>query len=136
MFKPLITPVKVIWSREEDIRQGKYCQACVSQFKAGFTVNPDGLKAQMEGGIIFGLTAALYGEISINEGQVVESNFHDYKMLRMNESTAIQISIINSGEALGGAGEAVTPPITPAVANAVFSLTGNRLISMPLSRII
>lgn len=101
---------------------------------AGFAVNPDGLVAQMESGIVYGLTAALYGEITIQDGHVAQSNFHDYPMLRMDEAPVIDTVIVDSGEALGGAGEPSTPPIAPAVANAVYAATGKRIRRLPISR--
>jgi isoquinoline 1-oxidoreductase beta subunit len=101
---------------------------------AGFAVSPDGLKAQMESGVIYGLTAALYGEITIQDGAATQSNFHDYRMLRMNESPIIETHIINSGEAWGGAGEPGTPGVAPALVNAVFNATGLRIRELPLSK--
>lgn len=98
----------------------------------GIAVNPDGVIAQIEGGIIFGLTAALYGEISIEKGLVQQSNFHDYRMLRMNEAPKIEVYIVPSSEKMGGAGEPGVPPIAPALANAIFSATGQRLRNLPL----
>lgn len=97
----------------------------------GRVINPDTLMAQMESGIIFGLSAALYGEITIENGRVVQENFPDYEMVRMAQAPDIVVHIIESGEALGGAGEPGTPPIAPALANAVFALTGKRLRSLP-----
>jgi isoquinoline 1-oxidoreductase beta subunit len=99
---------------------------------AGFAMHPDGIRAQMESGIIFGLTAALYGEISIRRGAVAQSNFHDYPMLRMNESPEIETYIINSGEKVGGAGEPGTPAIAPALVNAIFNATGKRIRELPV----
>ncbi len=101
---------------------------------AGLAINPDGLIAQMESGIVYGLTAALYGQITIRDGAVAQSNFHDYPMLRIDAMPAIETVIVNSGEALGGAGEPSTPPIAPAVANAVYAATGQRIRRLPLSR--
>lgn len=107
-----------------------YCAA-----DPGYAMSTDGFKAQMESGIIYGLTAALYGEINIKDGAVVESNFHNYKMLRMNESPGIEIEIINSDDtSLGGGGEPGTPPIAPALSNAIFAITGNRIRSLPISK--
>lgn len=107
-----------------------YCAA-----DPGYAMSTDGFKAQMESGIIYGLTAALYGEINIKDGAVVESNFHNYKMLRMNESPSIEIEIINSDDtSLGGGGEPGTPPIAPALSNAIFAITGNRIRSLPISK--
>lgn len=99
---------------------------------AGYAVSPDGLTAQMESGVVFGLTAALYGEISIEGGAVKQSNFHDYPMVRMREAPPIETHIINSGEAWGGAGEPGTPGIAPALVNAVFDATGIRVRELPL----
>ncbi|MFK8041823.1 molybdopterin cofactor-binding domain-containing protein, partial [Congregibacter sp.] len=101
---------------------------------AGFAVSPDGLTAQMESGVNYGLTAALYGEINIENGAVKQSNFHDYLMVRMNESPLIETHIINSGESWGGAGEPGTPGIAPALVNAVFDATGLRVRELPLSK--
>jgi len=98
----------------------------------GLAVNPDGVVAQMEGSIIFGLTAALYGEITLEQGRVKQSNFHDYQMLRMNEAPVIEVYIVPGGEKIGGAGEPGVPPVAPALANAIFAATGKRLRSLPL----
>jgi isoquinoline 1-oxidoreductase beta subunit len=99
----------------------------------GYAMNPDGFIAQIESGIIYGLTAALYGDITIEDGAVVQSNFHDYPMLRMNEAPDISVEIINSGAKVGGGGEPGTPPIAPALANAVFAATGVRVRSQPIA---
>jgi isoquinoline 1-oxidoreductase subunit beta len=98
----------------------------------GTAINPEGVRAQMESGIIFGLTAVLYGEISFENGKVKQRNFHDYKILRMNEAPLIEVHILESGEKMGGAGEPGTPPIAPAVANAIFAATGKRVRKLPL----
>lgn len=98
----------------------------------GLAVNPDIVKAQMESGIVFGLTAALKGEITIDEGSVVESNFHDYQMLRMNENPNIEVYIVPHDDKPTGVGEPGTPPIAPAVANAVYAATGQRIRRLPL----
>jgi isoquinoline 1-oxidoreductase beta subunit len=99
---------------------------------AGFTMHPDGMKAQMESGIIYGLTAALYSEISIRRGAVAQSNFHDYPMLRIDESPDIDTVIVNSHERVGGAGEPGTPAIAPALTNAIFDATGKRIRELPV----
>jgi isoquinoline 1-oxidoreductase beta subunit len=98
----------------------------------GWIINPDTIRAQMEGGIIYGLTAALYGEITIRNGQVVQKNFNDYPMVRMSETPEIQVYIVPSTEAPGGIGEASTPVIAPAVANAIFAATGKRVRHLPI----
>jgi isoquinoline 1-oxidoreductase beta subunit len=98
----------------------------------GVAVNPNLIRQQMEGAIVYGLSAALQGEITIDKGQVQQSNFHDYAPLRIDECPAIEVEIIASDEPPGGVGEPGTPPIAPAVANAVYALTGQRLRSLPL----
>jgi isoquinoline 1-oxidoreductase beta subunit len=98
----------------------------------GFAFHPNGFEAQMESGIIFGLSAALYGEISIKDGAVLQSNFHDYQMVRMKEAPKIETHIINSGNWPGGAGEPSTPGIAPALANAIFNATGIRIRQLPV----
>jgi isoquinoline 1-oxidoreductase beta subunit len=109
-------------------------QRVVCAVDAGYTIHPDGMAAQMESGIVYGMTAALYGEISIRHGAVAQSNFHDYPMLRIDKSPIIETHIINSGESLGGAGEPGTPPIAPAIANAVYNAIGIRIRELPLSQ--
>lgn len=104
--------------------------ACAAD--AGMAVNPDGFKAQMESGIIYGLTAALYGQISIADGAVEQSNFHDYQMVRMDNAPKIDVEILTSDAPLGGAGEPGTPPISPAVTNAIFAATGQRIRTLPV----
>ncbi len=98
----------------------------------GQVVNPNLVKQQMESAIVFGLSAALYGEVIIDKGQVQQSNFHDYPVLRMNECPVIEVQLMASGAHPEGVGEPGTPPIAPAVANALFTLTGQRLRSLPL----
>jgi isoquinoline 1-oxidoreductase beta subunit len=107
----------------------------VAAVDAGFAVSPDGLSAQIESGIIYGLTAALYGEITIEKGAVKQSNFSDYPAVRMSKAPKIETHIINSGNAMGGAGEPGTPGIAPALANAVFDATGLRIRKLPFSLI-
>ncbi|MBT5388906.1 MAG: xanthine dehydrogenase family protein molybdopterin-binding subunit [Porticoccaceae bacterium] len=104
----------------------------VAVIDAGFAVSPDGVAAQLESGVIYGLTAALYGEISISNGAVEQSNFHDYPSLRMPESPNIETHIINSGATIGGAGEPGTPPIAAALTNAIFNATGKRIRKLPV----
>ncbi len=120
---------------EVEVRDGNpRVHRVVCAVDAGFAIHPDGLKAQMESGIAYGLTAALHGEISIRQGAVEQSNFHDYPMLRMNEAPAIETFIINSGKSLGGGGEPGTPPIAPAVTNAIFDATGIRIRELPIRK--
>ncbi len=98
----------------------------------GLAVNPDVVRMQMESGIIFGLSAALKNAITIEDGAVQQSNFHDYQVLRMHETPEITVQIVSGGELPTGVGEPGVPPIAPAVANAVFAATGQRLREMPL----
>ena len=86
----------------------------------------------MESGIVYGLTAAFYGRINIQRGRVVQSNFHDYQMLRMRDAPDVEVILVPSQEAPGGVGEPGTPPIAPAVTNALFSLTGQRIRELPI----
>lgn len=103
----------------------------VCAIDCGVAVNPDVIRAQMEGGIGFGLSAALYGEITLKNGMVEQSNFHDYQVLRMGAMPAIEVFIVASTEQPTGVGEPGVPPIAPAVANAIFSAVGQRLRTLP-----
>ncbi|WP_205193619.1 molybdopterin cofactor-binding domain-containing protein, partial [Burkholderia sp. LMG 13014] len=98
----------------------------------GMYVNPNTIEAQVQGGIIFGITGALYGEITIEDGRVVQSNFTDYRMLRINETPPIEVHLVKSGEAPGGIGEPGTAATAAAVANAIFAATGKRLRKLPV----
>src|SRR5216117_4057442 len=98
----------------------------------GLAVNPDVIRAQMEGGIAYGLTAAMHGAITMKEGVVEQSNFHDYVPLRMNEMPRIGVYIARSSEKPTGVGEPATPVIAPAVANALFAATGKPIRSLPI----
>lgn len=104
----------------------------VCAIDCGQVVNPDSVKAQMEGGIIFGLTAALKDEITFDRGRVQQRNFHDYPMLRINESPEIEVHIVPSTEKPTGVGEPGVPPVAPAVANAIFAATGKRVRKLPI----
>ena len=104
----------------------------VCAVNCGLAVNPDVVRAQMEGGIGYGLSAALFGEITIKDGRVAQSNFNDYRVLRINEMPAIEVHIVPSAEAPTGVGEPGVPPIAPAVANALAAATGRRLRKLPL----
>ena len=119
---------------EIEIVDGRvFPRRAVCAVDAGFAMHPDGMRAQMESGIVYGLTAALYSNISIRHGAVAQSNFHDYPMLRMDESPEIETWIINSGERTGGAGEPGTPAIAPALTNAIYDATGIRIRELPVS---
>jgi len=98
----------------------------------GTIVNPDTVRAQIEGAIIFGVTAALYGEITLKNGRVEQTNFDTYQILRMNEAPVIEVHIVQSSKPPGGMGEAGTSAIVPAVTNAIFAATGKRLRKLPI----
>jgi len=100
----------------------------------GLAIHPDGVRAQMESAIVFGLSAALKSAITIDRGRVQQSNFHDYEVLRMNEMPVIEVHVAPSRAAPGGCGEPGVPPIAPAVANAVFAATGKRVRRLPIRR--
>jgi isoquinoline 1-oxidoreductase subunit beta len=98
----------------------------------GVAVNPDTIVAQMQSGIIFGITAALWGEITLKNGRVEQSNFDNYRMLRLNEAPVIEVEVVKSSESPGGIGEPGTSALAPAVLNAVFAATGLRLRKLPI----
>jgi isoquinoline 1-oxidoreductase subunit beta len=98
----------------------------------GMVVNPDTVRAQIESGIIFGVSATLYGAITLKDGRVEQSNFHNYQVVRMNEAPVIEIHIVKSGEAPGGMGEPGTSALAPAVTNAIYAATGKRLRKLPV----
>jgi isoquinoline 1-oxidoreductase subunit beta len=98
----------------------------------GTVVNPDTVQAQIQGAIIFGITAALHGEITLKNGRVEQANFDSYQMLRIDEAPAIEVHIVQNFEPPGGMGEAGTSAIAPAVANAIFAATGKRLRKLPI----
>src|SRR5205823_2027314 len=98
----------------------------------GTPVNPDTIRAQIQSGIIFGITAALYGEITLKNGRVEQTNFDSYQVLRMNEAPVIEVHIVQNFEKPGGMGECGTSAVVPAVANAIFAATGKRLRKMPV----
>jgi isoquinoline 1-oxidoreductase beta subunit len=99
----------------------------------GQVIHPDIVAAQMEGGIVFGLTAALKGRVTLERGRIKQSNFHDYPLLTMREMPAIEVHLVASSFEPGGVGEPGTPPIAPAVANAVFAATGTRIRKLPIT---
>ena len=134
--KPRLERIEVA-SAHRACEEGEACgvveTSCTSQgCRCGVAVNPDNIAAQMEGGIVFGLTAALFGEITIEGGAVVQSNFPDYPMLRMAQVPRIEVHLVPSGAPIGGAGEVGTPPAAPALANAIFAATGRRVRELPL----
>jgi isoquinoline 1-oxidoreductase beta subunit len=116
-------------SREGVIRVHKV----VCAVDCGRVVNPDTVAAQMEGGIVFGLSAALYGAITLKDGRVEQSNFKDYKMLTIDEMPKVEVYIMPSSEPPTGVGEPGVPPIAPAVGNAIFAASGRRIRKLPIS---
>ncbi len=98
----------------------------------GTVVNPDTVQAQIQSAIMFGITAALHGKITLKNGRVEQTNFDTYQILRMNEAPAIEVHIVRSFEPPGGMGECGTSAIVPAVTNAVFAATGKRLRKLPI----
>jgi isoquinoline 1-oxidoreductase beta subunit len=86
----------------------------------------------MEGGMVFGLSAALYGEITFENGRIKQRNFHDYPVLRINEMPVVEAYVVPSQDAMGGVGETAVPPIAPAVGNAIFAATGKRIRRLPI----
>jgi isoquinoline 1-oxidoreductase beta subunit len=97
----------------------------------GQPINPLGIEAQLQGAIAFGLGAALHSKLTFRKGRVEQSNFHDYEVLRLDEMPKVDVHIVQSNAKMGGIGEPGTPPIAPAVGNAIFALTGKRLRSLP-----
>jgi isoquinoline 1-oxidoreductase beta subunit len=106
----------------------------VAAIDCGFAVNPSIVEAQVQSAVVYGLAAALTGEITLQGGAVEGANFDSHPILRMDEMPRIEVHIVPSREAPGGVGEVATPPVAPAVANAVFAATGRRLRSLPLVR--
>ncbi len=102
----------------------------------GPVVNVGQVEAQMQGGIVFGLSAALYGEITLERGRVVQGNFDSYRMVRLSDAPAMEVHIVPSTDPQGGAGEPGVPPIAPAVCNAIFAATGKRIRRLPIGRVV
>jgi len=100
----------------------------------GTAVNPDIIRAQMESGIVYGMTAALFGEITVDKGAVMQSNFHDYEMVRMDQAPEIGVSIVPSTAPPTGVGEPGLPPLAPALGNAIFAATGKRIRELPIAK--
>jgi len=106
----------------------------VSAVDTGIVVNPDTVIAQIQGGLIFGVTAALYGEVTIDKGRAQQSNFHNYRVLRIDQTPVIEVYLVPSGEAPGGIGESGTTAGPPALRNAIFAATGIPLRRLPVDR--
>ena len=129
-FGSLVAQVAEVTLDEGDIKVARVWCAV----DCGFAVNPAIVKMQMESGIVYGLSAALGEEITMDQGRVTQANFDTYPILRPDQMPEIEVEIVNSGEPLGGIGEPGTPPIAPAVCNALFTLSGQRVRSLPLSQ--
>ncbi len=98
----------------------------------GLQIHPDNIKAQIEGGIVFGLSATLYGKITLDQGSVIESNFHDYQLARQSDCPEIHVELIPSAAPPSGVGELAVPVVAPAICNSLYRLTGERRRSLPL----
>jgi isoquinoline 1-oxidoreductase subunit beta len=124
--------IATVVEAEVDEQGGVHLRRVTLAVDTGIAVNPDTVKAQLEGGLIFGLTAALYGEITIDKGRVQQSNFNDYRMLRIDQAPKIDVHVIKSGEAPGGIGEAGVVAGPPALRNAIYAATGVALRRLPI----
>lgn len=118
---------------EVSVKEGEVkVHRVVVAIDCGLAVNPDGVQAQMESSVAYALGAALTSEISFKDGNVAQSNFHDYQVLRMKDMPRVEVHIVKSNEKMGGVGEPGVPPLAPAVANAVFAATGKRIRRLPI----
>jgi isoquinoline 1-oxidoreductase beta subunit len=126
--------IATVVEAEVDEQGGVRLRRITAAVDTGIAVNPDTIAAQLQGGLIFGLTAALYGEITIDKGRVQQSNFNDYRMLRIDEVPQIDVHIIKSGEAPGGIGETGATAGPPALRNAIYAATGVALRRLPIDR--
>ena len=126
--------IATVVEAEVDEQGGVRLRRITSAVDTGIAVNPDTIAAQLQGGLIFGLTAALYGEITIDKGRVQQSNFNDYRMLRIDEVPQIDVHVIKSGEAPGGIGETGATAGPPALRNAIYAATGVALRRLPIDR--
>ena len=128
-FGSIVAQVVDVGVEDGEIRIEKvWCAA-----DCGVVVNPDSVQAQLESAIVYGLTAALHGAITLEDGRIVEENFPDYEMVRLATAPRIETVLVPDGSRPGGVGEIGTPPIAPALANAVFAATGQRLRRLPLT---
>jgi isoquinoline 1-oxidoreductase beta subunit len=128
-FGSVCAQVAEVSLQGNDIRVHKVTAA----FDCGLVINPLTVEAQLQSAIAYGLSAALFGEITFKDGRVEQSNFHDYRVLRMNEMPLVEVHLVTGGDKPTGVGEPGTPPIAPAVANALFALTGKRARALPLA---
>ena len=127
-FGTIVAQVAEVSVEDKEIRVHRV----VCAVDCGLAVNPNIIAQQVESAVVFGLSAALFGQVTFKDGKVEQSNFHDYQVLRMNQAPQVETIIMASTAHPEGMGEPATPPIAPAVANAVFKLTGQRLRSLPL----
>jgi isoquinoline 1-oxidoreductase beta subunit len=126
--------IATVVEAEVDEKGEVYLRRVISAVDTGIAVNPDTIMAQLQGGLIFGLTAALYGEVTIDKGRVQQSNFNDYRMLRIDQVPNIEVHVINSGEDPGGIGETGVTAGPPALRNAIYAATGVALRRLPIDR--
>jgi isoquinoline 1-oxidoreductase subunit beta len=126
--------IATVVEAEVDEQGEVHLRRVTSAVDTGIAVNPDTIVAQLEGGLIFGLTAALYGEVTIAKGRVQQSNFNDYRMLRIDQTPKIEVHVIKSGEAPGGIGETGATAGPPALRNAIYAATGVALRRLPIDR--
>jgi isoquinoline 1-oxidoreductase beta subunit len=127
-FGSIVAEVAEVEVVEGRIKVHRVCAAV----DCGDVINPDTAAAQIEGGIVFGMSQALHSEITIRDGRVAQSNFNDYQLPKLADSPSVTVEFISSGAPLGGLGEPGVPPVAPAIANAVFAVTGRRLRTLPL----
>jgi isoquinoline 1-oxidoreductase subunit beta len=125
-FLAMVAEVEVAKSGEVRVRR------VVCAVDCGIAINPDTVRAQIQSAVMFGVTATLYGEITLKDGRVEQNNFDSYQILRINEAPAVEVHIIQSSESPGGMGEAGTSAVVPAVTNAIFAATGKRLRRLPV----
>jgi len=124
----------IVAELDPDIDSGLRVNRINAAIDCGRALNPDTVVAQIESSIVYGLTAAYYGDLTVENGAIKESNFNDYKMLKLAQMPRVDTHIVNSGEALGGIGEPGLPPLAPAVSNALFAASGKRVRRLPLEK--
>jgi len=129
-YDSIVGMIAEVAVRNGEVKVERVVIAC----DCGTVVNPRGVETQLEGGMIYGLSAALFGEITIKDGRVEQSNFTDYRMLRIDQAPPIEVHIVKSSEAPGGIGEPGTAALAPALTNAIFAATGKRLRQLPVGR--
>jgi isoquinoline 1-oxidoreductase beta subunit len=127
-YAALVVEVAVALSGEISLRK------IVAAVDCGIQINPDIIRAQIEGGVLFGLSAALFNGITFDQGRVQQGNFNDYRQLRINETPSVEVHLLTSNEKPGGIGEVGTVSAAPALANAIFAATGVRIRRLPIDR--